>query len=38
MKTIIRMCIENNIDLAKSVRTFLKNRPKEAETGIYNGN
>ena len=38
MKHIIRICYEQNLDLQKEVREFLKRRPKTQLTGIYKGN
>lgn len=38
MKELIRLAYNSNADLSTYVRAFLKNRPKEKETGIYNGN
>ena len=38
MRDLIRIAYKTNADLGQYVRAFLKNRPKEKETGVYNGN
>lgn len=37
MRELIRTCIDRGLDLKIYVRKYLKDRPKEPETGVYNG-